>query len=944
MQVITMEVFMMRRFSLCLVSLSVISLFFVDCLQAQEIPNQDVPKIRGVQTPPAQRPLAALSPQEIFKRASPSVMVVQSLDVKGTVTAFGSGVVIAPGQVVTNHHVIEVGVSFKVKQGSQTWIARLVKVDPNHDLAELSVDGLTAPAVRVRDSSTLAVGEKVHAIGSPQGLELTISEGLISGLRDFDKGRVIQSSATISHGSSGGGLFDAEGQLVGITTFFLKEGQSLNFALPGEWTLALDRQPATATPSTSENSPAFQALLWLEIGWEAVQAGKYEQSLSAFQEAIRLKPDYAKAWYNLGYAYNRLGQYDKAISAFQEAIRLKPDFIDAWVNLGNAYNRLEQYDKAISAFQEAIRLKPDFIGAWVNLGNTYNSLEQYDKAISAYREAIRLKPDDALAWANLGRPYYSLGQYDKAISAFQEAIRLKPDDALAWANLGITYDNLRQYDKAISALQEAIRLKPDDALAWANLGNSYKHNGQRSDVIKVYEKLKTLDPKMAEEFFQRVVGVDAPPQRATMMAREGYRLSPEEAKKLESELKKDPENLDFRTKLLGYYFSNANRLPNPAEAIEARRRHILWVIEHHPEAPVAESSEMTLDPTGHKLADKEGYEQAKKLWLEQIDHRKDDVQVLVHAARFFRLTDKLLALTCLKKALQLAPQDGAVASRLGYTYAISALGITMINNNGLPMAADPVEASGELAKTAINELRASSNPVVIAVAGSILSQYGSMIQAITKSAINQDALAEELLTRAEALDPKNPGPPNSLSQFYFLRMLRAGSPEERTTLSRKRLVQAEMAVDRTTAIPEAHLYALITASEAAIDVGAFDKARRFATDLLKQVADPQDRRYGQAFHDGHVVLGRVALKAGDMEQAKSHLLQAGHTPGGGTLSSFGPNMALAKELLEKGEKQVVIQYLEECKKFWSSNRGQLDQWITTINAGGVPQFGGNLIY
>jgi Trypsin-like peptidase domain len=192
---------------------------------------------------PAPKALPTLSAQEIFKRVSPSVMVVESLDANGKVAAFGSGVMIAPGQVITNRHVIEDGVSFRIEHDGKQWPAKLVRVDPDHDLAELSVAGLHAPPVTVRDSSKLAVGETVYAVGAPEGLELTISEGLISGLRDFDKGRVIQTSAAISPGSSGGGLFDAEGRLVGITTFYLKEGQSLNFALPAERTLALEEPP-----------------------------------------------------------------------------------------------------------------------------------------------------------------------------------------------------------------------------------------------------------------------------------------------------------------------------------------------------------------------------------------------------------------------------------------------------------------------------------------------------------------------------------------------------------------------------------------------------------------------------------------------------------------------------------------------------------------------------
>lgn len=325
-------------------------------------------------------------------------MVVESLDAQGKVTAFGSGVVIAPGRVITNRHVIEDGASFRVEHDGKKWPAKLVNVDSDHDLAELSVAGLAAPVVTVRDSSKLAVGEKVYAIGAPEGLELTISEGLISGLRDFDKGRVIQTSAAISPASSGGGLFDAEGRLVGITTFYLKEGQSLNFALPAEWTLALSRQPSAPAPATSESSPAFQALVWFEVGYKAERAGEHQTAVLAFQRATTLRRDFEAAWYDLGIAYHGLGQYDKAVGAEREAVRLRPDYEPAWVNLGVAYGELGQYDKAVSASQQAIRLKPDDEPAWFNLGVAYGHLGQYDKAVGAEREAVRLKPDDQVAW------------------------------------------------------------------------------------------------------------------------------------------------------------------------------------------------------------------------------------------------------------------------------------------------------------------------------------------------------------------------------------------------------------------------------------------------------------------------------------------------------------------------------------------------------------------
>ena len=424
--------------------------------------------------PATRKTLPALSAQQIFKHVAPSVMVVESLDANGKVAAFGSGVVIAPDRVITNRHVIEDGASFRVEHDGKKWPAKLVRVDPDHDLADLFVAGLDAPVVTVLDSSKLAVGETVYAIGAPEGLELTISEGLISGLRDFDKGRVIQTSAAISPGSSGGGLFDSQGRLVGVTTFYLKEGQSLNFALPAEWTLALNRRPANAAPDTNKGSPEFQALVWFEVGYKAFQVGKYEAAVDAYRKALRLKPDDAAVWGTLGTAYYRLEQYEESITAEMRAIQLRPGGEIAEVS-------------------------------WDVLAIVYSQTGEFDSAVRASQEALRIAPDDELAWRHLGSAYRELGQYDRSASAYREASRLKPNDEFAWIGLALDYGKLEQYEKSISALQEVIRLKPNDAMTWYFLGLTYNMEGQQSEVIKVYEKLKTLDPKLADKFFKAAV-------------------------------------------------------------------------------------------------------------------------------------------------------------------------------------------------------------------------------------------------------------------------------------------------------------------------------------------------------------------------------------------------------------------------------------------------------
>ena len=148
--------------------------------------------------------------------------------------AQGSGVVIDSGVVVTNCHVVQDASQISVKVGGEIYDASVIVSDKEFDLCSLRVDGMSAPAVSVAGLDA-RVGQRVFAIGSPYGLELTLSEGLVSSLRETSRGNLVQTTAPISPGSSGGGLFNTSGQLVGIVTFQHKSGQNLNFAVPAAW-------------------------------------------------------------------------------------------------------------------------------------------------------------------------------------------------------------------------------------------------------------------------------------------------------------------------------------------------------------------------------------------------------------------------------------------------------------------------------------------------------------------------------------------------------------------------------------------------------------------------------------------------------------------------------------------------------------------------------------
>jgi hypothetical protein len=205
----------------------------------------------------AAAPTHAASPAEgIFARVSPSVVRVNVMDDSGRMVAFGSGVVIDRDAVITNCHVLRRGVNINVKLGNAVRTADVQVSDEELDLCRLNVSGLAAPAVAIGSVKALRTGQRVYAIGAPQGLELAVSEGIVSSLREVPGGTVIQTTAPISPGSSGGGLFDLSGRLVGIMTFQHRYGQNLNFALPADWIGEMQTRRGSASPPVPTARPA----------------------------------------------------------------------------------------------------------------------------------------------------------------------------------------------------------------------------------------------------------------------------------------------------------------------------------------------------------------------------------------------------------------------------------------------------------------------------------------------------------------------------------------------------------------------------------------------------------------------------------------------------------------------------------------------------------------
>jgi hypothetical protein len=300
--------------------------------------------VKATVTPAAIEPTVSLG--ALIKRARPAVVTIIVYDRRGHELGFGSGFFVSSsGEMLTNHHVIEGAVSAKVRtlDGQLVPVRVVLADDAKSDLARLLVlDGEETPYLRVATERP-QVGDHVMVMGSPMGLDETVTEGIVSAVPEQRAGQsdlepaTLQITAAISEGSSGGPVLNARGEVIGVATAFMREGENLNFAVPLERILTLDRsRPRTFAQWRHPRRPVTATDYYLD-GLASWRLSDCETGLELFKKALDKEPRLAEAWWGRGLCLVDGDKQNDAIAAFDRAVQLQPDFASAHYDLGMVY-------------------------------------------------------------------------------------------------------------------------------------------------------------------------------------------------------------------------------------------------------------------------------------------------------------------------------------------------------------------------------------------------------------------------------------------------------------------------------------------------------------------------------------------------------------------------------------------------------------------------------
>jgi len=408
--------------------------------------------------------------KDLIKDRERAVFKVLTYDRNKTPLASGSGFFISSnGTAISNVHVFKDAYSAKIKlvDGKELNVQYIIDFDESYDLIKFKIDGSNLPFLTPYNGK-IEKGENVFTIGSPLGLESTVSTGIVSNVREFEGyGRVIQITAPISHGSSGGTVFNENGYLIGVTTFGITEGQNLNFAVDIKKIQQLKR---TLNATVLQYATTFNSDLYMLKGLSAMANNEYQKAVDFFTKYINQKPKNDIGYLRRGNAYKELRDAKNAMADYNKCIELNPQNEIAYSNRGLLKGILGDLSGGFQDCINSLKIAETAV-AYYNLGWICFEQEDYEQAERAYSDALKLDPTKASTYNERGEARVQLKKYRDAIQDFSSLIGLEPTNPMAFMNRAICYFYLNENNEACKDFKRAKELGLKDDKLDAALEN-----------------------------------------------------------------------------------------------------------------------------------------------------------------------------------------------------------------------------------------------------------------------------------------------------------------------------------------------------------------------------------------------------------------------------------------------------------------------------------------
>ena len=454
--------------------------------------------------------------QIVEKFGKAVVLIATAREGQGTV-GIGTGfIVTSSGVIVTNYHVIAGAYPaiIKLTNGDIYDDISIIDVDERRDIAIIKIKGWDLPIVELGNSELIKTGEQVVVIGNPQGLENTVTDGLVSGKRDMEAGyRLHQISAPISPGSSGSPVFNRRGEVIGIATSSIVEGQNLNFSVPINYARGLisedvkmslqefsGKSEEPPTKKTAPDNRSAHAEAYTQQGISLFESEQFAEAALAFQEALKAVPEDITLNFKLALSYQKSGQYDKAEQVYLMLAEISPKDLAAYHNtIVLMYDEAKLSEKAVAAATQLVEIDPNNAEAHFNLGYMLIKKKNFAEAANVFKKVIELDPNMEYAYLQLGYCHSQLKQFQSAVGVYEKLAAIVPENADAWSGVGHSNMLLKKWDSAVEPFKKVIALKPDNGSAYYNLGICYLNLKDNFSARKIWKKLRTVDQGLANK-------------------------------------------------------------------------------------------------------------------------------------------------------------------------------------------------------------------------------------------------------------------------------------------------------------------------------------------------------------------------------------------------------------------------------------------------------------